>query len=341
VTVGLAATLSAVLCGLVIRLGVKDAPTEARKTQKQPVPTSGGLGVALASLAAVLIATEVWPAELSPGGVWAVGAGAAAALLVGFVDDARPLPALPKLLLMLAITGGMVLAGARADVLAPWDGVRIDLPLALAAAGSIAWLLVVINAVNFMDGANGLSMGMGLIAAVALGGCGVLCGRGDIALAAFALAGGLAGFLAWNLGGRLFAGDAGALSVGAGLGGLSLALVHERPDWLFVPPLVLLPYLADVLLTLAWRWRRGRKLFEAHRDHVYQIALKAGLSHLQVSGIHAVWGVNAAVMGVASATVGGNVPILAFIALLVASGWAHIRIRKSGVRAGLVGADKP
>jgi UDP-GlcNAc:undecaprenyl-phosphate/decaprenyl-phosphate GlcNAc-1-phosphate transferase len=325
----------------VIGLGVRDAPTEARKTQAHPVPTSGGLGFGLAAMLAVLLATEVWPGDLSVAGVWVVGAGGTAALLLGFLDDARPLPARVKLLLMLAIAIAMAAGGVRADILTPWLGVSFELPYILALAGSVAWLVVVMNAVNFMDGANGLSMGMALIGALGLGGLGLLCGRPDIAAAALALAAALGGFLVWNIPGKLFAGDAGALFAGAMLGGLSLLLVRERPDFLLAPPLVLMPYLSDVLLTLAWRWKHGKKLFAAHRDHAYQIALKAGLSHVQVSGIHAVWAINAAAIGVAAATAGPRVLLLAFLALLAASVWVHRRVRRSGERAGLVGADQP
>ena len=72
----------------------------------------------------------------------------------------------------------------------------------------------------------------------------------------------------------------GALFVGAALAGLGLELVRQRPDLLLVPPILLLPFLSDVLLTIAWRARHGKKLFVAHRDHSYQIALKAGLNAL-------------------------------------------------------------
>ena len=102
----------------------------------------------------------------------------------------------------------------------------------------------------------------------------------------------------WNVRGVLFVGDAGALLTGAILGGLALELVRLRPDLIFVPPILLLPYLSDVLLTLAWRTKHGKKLWVAHLDHTYQIAIKAGLKHTQVAGVHAVWTLNAAVVAV-------------------------------------------
>lgn len=103
--------------------------------------------------------------------------------------------------------------------------------------------------------------------------------------------------------------------------------------------MLLLPFLSDVLMTLAWRSMHGKKLFVAHRDHTYQIAMKAGLRHWQVALVHAFWALNAAVVGVASTILGGHMPAIAFGALLLVSIWIHWRVRRSGVAAGLVGAD--
>jgi UDP-N-acetylmuramyl pentapeptide phosphotransferase/UDP-N-acetylglucosamine-1-phosphate transferase len=199
----------------------------------------------------------------------------------------------------------------------------------------------VINAVNFMDGANGLSMGMAAIAAGGLSVCCAFTGAWDLALIGAALAGGLAGFLVWNAPGRLFAGDAGALFTGAVLAAISLALVRLRPDWLFVPPTLMLPWLTDVLLTVVWRAWRRKPLFSAHRDHVYQIAMKAGLKHWQVSLIHAASAFNAAIFAVVGAVGGGYAPLVVFLVLLAISVWVHIRVRRSGEKAGLVGAGIP
>jgi hypothetical protein len=123
------------------------------------------------------------------------------------------------------------------------------------------------------------------------------------------------------------------------LGGLSLELVRQRPDLLFVPAILLLPFLSDVLLTLVWRMKHGKKLWVAHRDHTYQIAIKTGLKHTQVAGVHAVWALNAAVVALGAAMVGGYGPVIAFVALLAISTWMHWKVRRAGVANGLVGAD--
>lgn len=336
----IAAVAAAVLCRIVMAVGVMDAPTEERKIQKVPVPTSGGIGVALAAVAVLfgIAALAGWPVER---GALAVALGGVAALVLGFADDRFTLRARGKLMLMLAICAGMVAANVRAEILAPWPEAVWRLSLPVAVAGSLLWLIVVINAVNFMDGANGLAMGMAAIVAVGLAACAVMIGDWPLALLAVAMAGGLAGFLVWNIPGKLFVGDAGALFVGAILGGVSLELVKQKPDWVLIPATLMLPFLTDVLLTLMWRARHRKPLFAAHRDHVYQIAMKAGLKHWQVAAIHAVWTVNALALAVIAALVGGWTPLAAFLTLLAASAWVHLRVRKSGVQAGLVGANVP
>ncbi|MEP7209325.1 MAG: MraY family glycosyltransferase [Alphaproteobacteria bacterium] len=334
-----AAILAIAACRIVMSLGVVDAPTEARKSEvhKVAVPTSGGLGFGLAAIFVIQWLTG-WHADRT---VMTLEAGGIAGLLVGFYDDRFRLAALVKMALLLAVCVGFVVFDIRVDVLAPRPGLVIPLTLIGGGVGSVLWLFVVINAVNFMDGANGLSMGMAAIASAGLSICCALTGALDLAVVAAALSGCLAGFLVWNVPGKLFAGDAGALFTGAMLAAISLALVRLRPDWLFVPATLMLPWLTDVLLTVAWRARHRKPLLSAHRDHVYQIAMKAGLKHWQVSLIHAVWALNAAIFALVGAIGGGYAPLVVFVVLLAISLWIHIRVRRSGEKAGLVGAGIP
>ncbi len=330
---------AAAVCRLMMLAPVLDAPIEERKlmVQSRPVPTLGGVGIATGTAIGVLAVALI--ADWSLTGTIVITFGAAlASLALGFADDAMHLPALGRFLCMLAIALTMTVLGVRVGDSEPWPGLLIDLPVFVAVGGSMLWLIVVINAVNFMDGANGLAMGMAAIAAAGLAIAAAFVGAWNIALLAGALSGALVGFLVWNIPGRLFAGDTGALFAGTVLGGLCLELVRVRPDLLFVPPILLMPFLSDVLLTLIWRMQHGKKLWESHLDHVYQIALKARLKHWQVSAIHAVWAMNAALIGIVAAIVGREVPLLAFVVLLLVSTWVHLWARKVGVKAGLVGA---
>jgi UDP-N-acetylmuramyl pentapeptide phosphotransferase/UDP-N-acetylglucosamine-1-phosphate transferase len=152
-------------------------------------------------------------------------------------------------------------------------------------------VFTLVNAVNFMDGANGLSMGSVAIGMIGL--CTIAVthgdGTGSGAIAAACTAGALVGFLLWNFPhARLFAGDSGALFVG-GLAALtSLLVIHRTELSPVVPAIIFFPLLADVLLTLAWRAIRRRSLLDGHSEHLYQIAIHGGMSHAAIALIY--WG---------------------------------------------------
>ncbi|MEM6626636.1 MAG: MraY family glycosyltransferase [Pseudomonadota bacterium] len=329
----IAFVVAAALCRLVIAFGPRDAPDGARKDQPRPTPTSGGLAIALSMALSLVFVFRTTPPDLM---ILAASLGAVAALLLGFADDVWDLPPRVKLALQILIACGLAAAGVRAETLAPgFDRIRELSPL-VSGFFAIIWLIVLMNAVNFMDGANGLAMGMASFAAMGLAGAATLAGELELLMFCGAMVGALWGFLVWNVRGKLFAGDAGAFCVAAGLGTASLLLVRARPDMMFVPLIVLSPFLVDVFLTLIWRARRGERLFEAHRDHVYQIALKAGLKHWQMSMAHWVFAANCAALGFAAAAIGGEAGLVIFIGVTLMGAWVHVRIRRAALTTGLI-----
>lgn len=337
--------VSLLVCGLMIRLGPKDAPDGGRKTQAVPVPSSGGIGIVMGIGAgmAVLAQLGVPVAELLFNRPLAGIAGFMVfAALIGWLDDAKSLPATAKLLILLGASWGAVRLGLIAETL--WIGGQgISLPWLVAAGLAAAWIFVMANAVNFMDGANGVAMGTALIILCALAmmlAPSVLLAPDQKAAAMLlwfllAAAAALGGFLFWNLRGLLFAGDAGSLSVGGLIGAASVMFAMTGP--VFVPLTLCLPILIDVFMTLAWRARRGRPLMQAHRDHAYQLLLRAGWSHDQVA--RAWWlmtavcagGVLAGPFAVATgAYSAGGLPVDALVfAILLAAGvamWTYQRL---------------
>jgi UDP-GlcNAc:undecaprenyl-phosphate GlcNAc-1-phosphate transferase len=170
-----------ILCRIVMSLGIVDGPTEARKTQPAPVPTAGGIAVALSVALAISVDDELISGEFNPM-LFIVGGGALGALIIGVLDDVLGLRASLKLLGLIVVGVAVAWLGPRPEVFAPWPGLELPLPVWVAIAGSALWMVVVMNAVNFMDGANGLSMGM---AAIASAGCCVVAsvlGKPDVAV---------------------------------------------------------------------------------------------------------------------------------------------------------------
>ncbi|MBS0385354.1 MAG: hypothetical protein JSS00_08390 [Proteobacteria bacterium] len=290
IAAAIAALVSGGACAVLVRLGPLDHPDVARKAHTAPTPTSGGLGIAAGFLAggvALFTMFPLWESTLVAQGVPLLSAivlFAFAFLLLGFIDDATPIsPRLKFLLFTVAALAAAWRVGI-VTLLPLGEGNALQLPMLVGLLGSALWIFTLINSVNFMDGSNGLAMGSAAIGLAALGAIAAQLGSPAGAAVCFCAVGALIGFLVWNFPhGRLFAGDTGALFVGAIAALTSLYIIRRTQLSPFVPPILFFPLLSDVLLTLLWRARRRRSLLDAHAEHLYQIAHRAGWSHVRVA----------------------------------------------------------
>jgi UDP-N-acetylmuramyl pentapeptide phosphotransferase/UDP-N-acetylglucosamine-1-phosphate transferase len=324
---------SVLLCRLVMAAAMMDRAEEAHKIHRAPVPTSGGLGIAVAVFAG---AAACIMASSSPidGAMRMLAVASASALLLGLADDRHSLKASTKLIAMVAIALLFLSGGGAPMQLGITPGIVAELSLPMAGFLAMLWCVAVMNAVNFMDGANGLAMGMCALAAAGLAVCAFVSGAPAAGLTALCLAGALCGFLVWNGPGKLFAGDAGSLFVGLLIAGLSLAVVARRPDLALLPPAILSPLLIDVFGTLAYRFAKGEPLMRAHRDHMYQVAMRAGLAHWQIALVYCFAMVNVVGMCVVAALVGGWIPAAVFTGVVLSGLWLHVSTRIRAIRAG-------
>lgn len=234
------------------RTGLLDHPGDL-KIQAEPVPYLGGLGVA-AGLAVGMARPH--PALLLP---------LALALVIGLVDDARPIRPTTRLAAEVAV-------GLLAAAVAP-----VRLPGLLGVAAVTIVVITVVNGVNMLDGLDGLAAGTALISA--LGFALVLDGTGRTA--ALALAGALGGFLVFNRPpAKVYLGDAGAYLVGAAL--VLLLLLAWSPDRSLALSIGCLPLLAcpvaEIGFTLIRRIRSGRQLLAGDRSHIYDQLVDRGFS---------------------------------------------------------------
>lgn len=313
-----AASVSAILCRLVMRVPVLDHPDNDRKTQSIPIPRLGGVVVLLtaaivgAAASYLVSSLGLYPAHTFLKQNWPLALLVSAVFAIGLWDDIATAPTKVKLIGLVIVCGLSVWFGLAVDRL-NLPGLAVETPLILMI-GSALWLLVFINAANFMDGANGLSLGC---LAIMFGGlCMAILQAGDIELVMWwpALIGAIAGFLYWNLQGRLFAGDAGALGLGALFAGL--ALLSGLDAWTVAT--LALPFLIDVVLTLVWRAKHGHSWLKPHRHHAYQRLIDQGWSHIETSTLY--WGVTA-LCGFSAwlgATAGGMIPFAVFLGLWLA-----------------------
>jgi UDP-GlcNAc:undecaprenyl-phosphate GlcNAc-1-phosphate transferase len=264
--------VAAALSGAISWFGPIDPPTE-RGAHRRPTPTSGGVAI----MGAVGLGLLIYPVAGTMGPRLAATLALALVMgVIGALDDLFDIGAKTKLLLQAALALVFATFVAHVEVLPLGFGLNLPLGPVVGIAGVALWIVVATNAVNFMDGANGVAPGaqVCLFAAMAAASW---ARQPLVAEASMAAALACAGFLPWNLRGRLFQGDAGALFCGFLLAGLAILSTapSARPGLsLYFGPLILLPFLTDVLLTLAVRARRGQSLLQAHRDHLYQLWLR-------------------------------------------------------------------
>jgi UDP-GlcNAc:undecaprenyl-phosphate GlcNAc-1-phosphate transferase len=283
----LLALLSAAIVAIMVRVGAIDHPV-ARSSHTTPTPKGGGVGI--------VVAFAVGMAWAHPDG-WRDGVLTGAALVlavVSYMDDVRNWPFWRKLAAQCAAALAIIVTGqAPHHVALPGLGV---IPLGLAGPVlALAWLLVVTNATNFMDGLNGLAAG-----SVAVACLGVALAAGGHIWPALLIVAGVAGFLPFNYPrARIFMGDVGSQFLGFVAGALALRYAAQ-PALSMILPLGLLPLLLDAALTLVRRWWRGARITEAHRDHFYQVANRAGISATRIAAVYWLMAAWSAACGIAA-----------------------------------------
>jgi UDP-GlcNAc:undecaprenyl-phosphate GlcNAc-1-phosphate transferase len=273
--------VSAAVTAAMVRVGVMDIPNR-RSSHAQATPRAGGVGivvavtVGLAAWSALGLGDWLWD---NSGIVFLLSAFALAA--VSLVDDLIGLSFKIKLSTQLVVSITIIWFLEVPDKLAlPFVGPVGFGPFAPALA--VLWIVGLTNAVNFMDGLNGLAAGTALAAGLALALIAARLGHAPVMLASLALAAAAAGFLPFNFpGARIFMGDVGSQFLGFTFAVLGLWLVRDHPAAgpFGMVPLLFFAMLFDVAFTLWRRWRAGDRLTEAHRSHLYQVLVRAGFPH--------------------------------------------------------------
>lgn len=261
-----------VLQPMVIRLlrrqGVLDHPT-ARSSHVSATVRGGGVAVVLA----LILGAAAGGAVREPA-VPLVLLATALCALVGLGEDLRGIPVLPRF--------GLLIVACAPLALLPEGSPIMRLLLGSAA---VSFALAMVNAVNFMDGINGISVAQGLVAGVTYAVVAASQDLDGLAVVAAATAGAALSFAPFNLPrARVFLGDTGSYGLGAVLAGIAVLLVVEGvPVEAALAPVAL--YLADTGSTLLRRFRGGEDWHLPHRTHVYQRLTDHGLTHVQVSGL--------------------------------------------------------
>jgi UDP-GlcNAc:undecaprenyl-phosphate/decaprenyl-phosphate GlcNAc-1-phosphate transferase len=309
-TLLVAGAVSWILTPAVIRLaraiGAVDQPGP-RKIHSRPVPRMGGLAVFLGFFAGVAFAAfragyfDVLP-ELRLGYWLTLAVAATGMFLLGLADDLFGVPFQWKFAFQAAAAILVWAGGFRIEILSrPFGNTPLDLGM-LSLPLTTLWIVGITNAMNLIDGLDGLAAGTALITSVAVAVVAFNAGQPGIVGLSVALVGSLAGFLRFNFNpARIFLGDCGSMFLGFVLAVASIHGSQKAPTAVAVlaPLLVLgLPILdtgmailrriynlgaesqkMDSGLSLRYVVRNSRRIFQPDRRHLHHQLLDLGLSH--------------------------------------------------------------
>ena len=268
--------------GYAHHLGLLDQPG-GRKVHEIPIPRLGGVAMAIAIGVAIGGATIVTgdldsTLGLRPNRAPAIVAGVGLLLVVGIVDDVRGMRALVKLAFQVAAALLAWWLGLSIDHLYfPWGVVDVG---ALALPITVAWIVAVINAVNLIDGLDGLAAGVVL---TVLGAFGLLAAADGVDPTLFIVAatiGAAVGFLAYNLHpATIIMGDTGSMVLGFVVAAVAISTTQDGvyPQAPWVPIIALGVPIIDTVWAVVRRTARGEPFFVADRGHIHHQLLRLGL----------------------------------------------------------------
>jgi UDP-GlcNAc:undecaprenyl-phosphate GlcNAc-1-phosphate transferase len=332
------ALFSAIIVRVMIAVGVPDRP-DARKLHTKITPKSGGVGIVAAFLLGFLLLYQYGQvSRLAQGHFLGVIGAAVMMAVISFIDDIFDVSFLIKLAAQFAAASIAVATGLWVHVFAlPLIG-TVDLGLA-GIPLTFFFILYVTNAMNFIDGLNGLASGVTLIACLFLAGIAAAYNGFFVYTAALLLAGGVLGFLPYNFpNAKIFMGDVGSQFCGfmLALFGIAAARYGALPLSFLLVPLLLSGVLYDVTFTLIRRILARENIARAHRGHLYQIAQRAGVDARAVALLHWAFAATGGLTAIGFLAAGHNwKPAIAAIPFALQAVWTAYVLNRA--RAASIG----
>ena len=295
-----------------LRLGLVDYPDRRRKLHLHPVAKCGGVVLLATLLISVLLAFLIFPGQSihlvqQSSQALSLGLGAVAITLLGLIDDRFGLLGRQKLAAQIVICLGIISFGFSIDTVQIF-GHPIDLGL-IAWPVTLVWLLLCINSVNLIDGADGMCATVGGIAFTAVAVISSFTGNHMEAIIAASLAGALLGFLFFNLPpASVFLGDNGSMLIGLFLGVLTMRAWFSTDSSMSITiPLVLMAIpLFDSAMAVVRRKLTGRSVFAVDRGHLHHHLMRRGFQDRALVGIIALFSTLTACGAVAGVMLGSD-----------------------------------
>lgn len=282
------------LIKLINRFKLFDVP-DLRKEHNTPIPTMGGI----ASCTGMVVGCGLWFHFTRDNFIISFFFSIGVLLMIGVMDDLKNLSARYKLGIQLAVAFLIAFSGVRITSFNGLFGIEA-LPLMAQYTFTILAIAGITNAFNLIDGIDGLAGGLGFMSLVMLGLFLTLSGDSNIAVIAFALGGGLLGFLYYNFNpARIFMGDTGSLVLGFVASVLTVRLIQlntGQPNPIlphvpvFAMSIVAIPVF-DTLRVFSLRIWFGKSPFTPDKNHIHHLLTNNGWSHSfaakVICGVHA------------------------------------------------------
>ncbi|MDO5725173.1 MAG: MraY family glycosyltransferase [Tissierellia bacterium] len=261
-----------------IGIGAVDIPKDSRRMHKEPIPSLGGLALYFAIFFTLFIFSKFTTKEILH-----VFIGSTLILISGAIDDVKSITPMQKLIVQIIAAIILIRGDIKISfVTNPFgqEGSIWSLGF-LSYPASIIWIVGITNAINLIDGMDGLAAGVSMMAAISLGYVAYIFGYGHMAIIAFALAGACLGFLPYNFHpAKIFMGDTGALTLGFILSAISIEGVMKSVATvaMAVPIIILGIPIFDTLFAIIRRKLSGKSITSADKGHLHHRLLAKGNS---------------------------------------------------------------
>ena len=283
IAIGLSMLFVRLLIGIAPRIGLVDSPDGRRKVHANVTPVSGGVSIFFAVMITLFLGIYFVPdvAQVIADYQAQLTALACASLLivvVGVIDDRQQISG--KLKLLAQITAALIVVYSGAG----FSGISLfgySLPLGWVAVPlALFWLVGCINAINLLDGLDGMASTVGIILLLTIGAQALLMDNGEVAVISFVFAGALGGFLVFNLPpAKIFLGDSGSMLIGLVAGTLSVLGSSKSSSTMviIVPVAIMTIPILDSTAALLRRKLTGRSMYDTDRNHLHhRLMLKVG-----------------------------------------------------------------
>ena len=316
--------------------GAVDVPKDGRRMHDHPIPRMGGLAIFLGFLLSVILFIPFVQTDGLGMQLQGMLLGAVIIVVLGILDDIYALPALPKLIVQIVAAVIAVCSGSVIDTISNpnifsndlyWELGWLSIPV------TVIWIVAVTNAVNLIDGLDGLACGVSTISSMTVLVIALTVAEPTVAVLMACLAGGCIGFLPYNTNpAKIFMGDTGSTFLGYVLAVVSIQGLFKYYTLIsFVVPFLMLGLpIFDTCFAFIRRIAHGQSPMHADRSHIHHRLIDMGLNQKQAVAvlyvISAILGLSAVVL----TTIGSLRAMLLLFAMCIAGSMSIMLVLRGG-----------